>query len=364
MPPRVGRRRLIPSAGRRSVFGYDLSRLCRALILVAALVAPARAQVILGTVRDATGQPVPLAHVFAIDSLSELAPSVGTVTNADGRFLLRVAARAPYIGARRLGFKPERARALEWRDSDTLRVDIALQALPYMLATTHVGSGVCTRLDSLAPDNGVRQLWEGAVATVSAREAFLNSYRYTVVETHRNLSGSGNTHVFDTTKVIEPPIKPLEKDWLSDPLARYQPGSRLRGQPLRLSLRSPGDRVLLHPEFIRRFCFDDQVAAAADDQLEVSFREIGRSRKEPQVTGVMTFKRGVPGPARVAYEYSLEGKRLGRTEVLFELVDVNGTSFPLAAAHLMTIVNPETGKPFWEPYVKMRYESFTPVGPR
>jgi hypothetical protein len=313
--------------------------------------------VILGTVRDGTGRPVSLAHVFGIDSVGAFAVNVGTMTDSSGRYLLRLTTRVPYLGTRRIGFSPERARPLDWKAGDTLNVDLVLSAMPFELPTVHVGSNVCLRLDSLASENDVRRLWEGAVATIAAREALLNSYRFTEHATHQDLVRLDSVRVYDTTYFRMPPRDPLAKDMLSLPLATYQTSPLRRARPT-IKLRSPGDRLLMHPQFFQRFCFDDRVSAAGDSLVEVHFRERGRGKEEVEVSGTMSFRTGIPGPARVTWEYFIKGKRMARSEQAFDLVNISGTLFPLVTLQSLTLLNPESGAVIGEGNVKMRYTAF------
>jgi hypothetical protein len=313
-----------------------------------------------GTVRDTTGRPVPLAHVYARDSVTIFAATVGTVTDSAGRYTLRLRGRAPYLGARRIGYSPETPRPLAWNGADTLHADLVLRSIPYMLPTVYVGTITCLRLDSLPAQSDVRQLWEGAVATIAAREAFLQSYRYTQLAMHRNNIGLPAERIFDTTYVHDRPVAPLAKDVLSAPLATYRRPSFWH-RKWEVHMHSPGDRLLLHPQFFERFCFDDGVIAADDGMIEIRFRERGRDRDDVEVVGTMTFKSGMPGPSHVGWDYLLGGKQIGRSEQVFELVDVNGTLFPLVTLQTLRFIDPRTAKLITETSIELRYQGFTRV---
>ncbi len=333
------------------------------LITALALTTPVRAQVVLGTVRDGFGQPVPLVHVFGADNASAFNANVGTLTDSVGRYRLRLGARVPFVGARRIGYTPELARSLAWIGSDTVIVDFVLRSVPYALATVYAGTNLCLRLDSLPAQSEVRTLWDGAVATIAARDAFLNTYRYTQFTTHHDLIRRDSVRVYDTTNTVEPRRQPLPKDLLSEPLATYRAPSFFHRASL-LKLRSPGDRLLMHPQFVKRFCFDDQVVDAGDGTVAVRFEERGRHSGQVKVTGTMAFTRGIPGPSRVTFEYVVRDKVVARSQQLFELIDVTGSSFPLTTMTSLTLFDPRSNTTIGEGSMKARYGMFTPVGGR
>ena len=351
-------------------YGRQLSTRLGTLMTLLALAMPARAQVVLGTVRDSAGNPVPLAHVFGLDSIAAFVVSVGTVTDPAGHYLLRLGARTPYLGARRLGYSPERPRSLDWTGLDTLHVDLVLHAFPFMLPMVYAGSDACLRLDSLPAQSEVRQLWEGAVATIAAREALLSSYRFTEFVTgtqgwwvrHGNGTGWDSSRTIDRTYFRQPPRLPLPANILSAPLATTRVSFLHREWRTQITL--PQDRLLLHPQFFQRFCFDDQVTAVGEEMVEVRFRERGRGKNEVAGVGTMTFKHG-PGPSRVDWEYFFRGKKVGQSEQVFELVEVNGAMFPMMTRQSYGAYRPQTPQKGsmhgTEASSRLRYAGFTPA---
>ncbi len=120
----------------------------------------------------------------------------------------------------------------------------------------------------------------------------------------------------------------------------------------------------MHPQFFKRFCFDDQVVDAGDGTVAVRFQERGRDSGQVEVTGTMAFTRGIPGPSRVAFEYVIRGEVVARSLQLFELVDVNGSSFPLTTMASLTLFDPMSNTTIGEASMKTRYGIFTLVGGR
>ena len=304
----------------------------RGLLLAPVLASAVGAQVVQGFVRTPDGRAIPLAHVFGVDAPESGALQVGTVTDSLGRFVLRLRDRRPaFLGVRRIGFRPDSLRALDWTAGDTLHRDIVLQTIPYSLPAVHVGSGICQSLDSLPHDSEVRQLWDAATATIAAREAFLNTYSYEVTATQRDRSWRpGSPPVvreYDTTYVLSPPRAPIAARLLSEPLATYRPPNFFR-RKYSFQLRAASDREFLHPLFVQRFCIEDQLVAVADDAVEVRFSERRRKPGDIQVNGFMSFRPDVPGPWRVAFVYVLRGAVIARIEQTYGLFGVDGTYFP------------------------------------
>lgn len=327
----------------------------------------ARAQVVVGTVRDEHGQPVPLVHMCGMDSLSSARASVGIMTDIAGHFVLRLPLRLRYLGARRIGFTPERARTLEWRENagrtlDTVNVELVLQSIPYELPTSFAGTKSCKRLDALAIDSRVRALWDAAAGAILAREAFLSSYRYDVAATHRDVVGKDSVREYDTKETVAAPRASLPEDLLSAPLATYK--APARGRPPRLCLRSPGDRLLMHPQFAERFCFDDDVINSDDDGVEIQIRELGRFRSMVEVFGTIAFKQSVPGPSLVAWRYTIDGRLVGSAEQRFGVENISRVLFPLVSQQSLTLFDARTGKSIGEASIRMRYSGLAPIARR
>lgn len=328
------------------------------------LPASSDAQVVVGTVRTPDGQPVALAHVFAIDSVSNFTTAVGVMTDSEGRFRLWLGSRrAALLGVRRIGFTPEPARTLDWSRGDTLRVDIVLRAIPFQLPTVYAGTDVCQPLSEFSGNHPVRELWDAATATIAAREAFLSEYAYTLDLSHTNSKFRADTIHYtysDTTIIVSPPRAPLAPDRLSKPLGTFKRTGLFR-QGWEVRFQSPEDRVILHPEFAKHFCVDDRVFQGEGDIVELHFHEQGRSKKDVQVNGIFFFRPSIAGPSRVEWHYALKGTGVARAEHVFELIDVDGTSVPLTTAHWIEGTDPRTGRTTLKASVRFRYSRFVRV---
>lgn len=332
-----------------------------AITLAACFARHADAQVVVGTVRLPDGQPVPLAHVYALDSVGDLATAVGVLTDPEGRFRLQMGTRRAFLlGVRRIGFMPEPARTLDWSLGDTLRLDVTLRAIPYQLPAVYAGTGICQPLSALPREHQVRALWDAAMATIAAREAFLNEYVYTREESHMDFDFATGTRHYDTTFVVSPPPAPLAPDLLSRPLGTVRKPT-LFNRRWSFRLRSPGDRVLLHPDFAKRFCVDDRVSAGEGDVVEVHFREHGRSKGDVQVSGILFFRPGIAGPSRVEWRYEIDGAEIGRAEQDFVVIDVDGTGVPLVTAYSMQTIDPRTGQPMGKASLRVTFSRFVRV---
>lgn len=358
--------RWLRSSGRRGI--AVVIAIPALAFFIGILPASSDAQVVVGTVRMPDGQPVALAHVFAIDSVSDVTTAVGVMTDSEGRFRLWLGSRrAALLGVRRIGFTPEPARTLDWSHGDTLRVDVVLRAIPFQLPTVYAGTGVCQPLSELSRDHPVRELWDAATATIAAREAFLSEYAYTLDLSHTNSKFRADTIHYtysDTTIIVSPPRAPLAPDRLSKPLGTFKrTGLFRRGWEVRF--QSPEDRVILHPDFAKRFCVNDRVFAGESDMVELHFHEQGPSRKNVQVGGVFFFRPGIAGPSRVEWRYVLDGVEVARAEHVFELIDVDGTAVPLTTANIVEYTGRRTKRSEVKTTsVRFRYSRFVRVESR
>jgi hypothetical protein len=325
----------------------------RRLLLVVAIgwlpIKSAHGQVVTGTVRDNNGQPVSLAHVFAATDSSTAGLLIGTLTDTDGRYVLRAAGLRPrFLGVRRIGFRPEALTTLDWRDGDNVRRDVVLNALPY----------------ALAEENDVRQLWEQAAATIVARGALLRSYRFRVQESHHAkypMIRADSTTARDTSYVAIPSATTSTPTPLLQHFATYRKPSLFR-RTSTIALQSPsGDGLLIHPQFHQRFCLDDRAASGDGGLVEVRFRELDRKSDEIVLSGTIAFKAGIPGPTRITLSYALKGATVGNAEQIFRLENVDGTPFPFMSSHMLQMLDPRSQRLMLEVGVATRWSNFERV---
>jgi hypothetical protein len=141
-----------------------------ALLLLAAL--PASAQRVSGVVRDsASGRGLPGAVVIVTSAQN--ATLARTLSGADGRYSLPLAAPAIRLRVLRLGYRPKTFELALFDATTTLTRDVALASVPTLLTTVSViDQPSCPRADD---SQGAASLWEQArsalLASVVAREA-------------------------------------------------------------------------------------------------------------------------------------------------------------------------------------------------
>ena len=152
-------------------FGWHTAIRLATLALGLALVRPAGAQRVHGTVHDsASTQPVSGVVLTLYDSLGRM--TVRTISDEQGRYSLPIDNRSTRLRAIRIGFQPREAPLVRAAGGD-VRLDLTMSAIPAMLTGVRVaGRPLCPG----AGDHGLAfNLWEqaraGLLASVVAREA-------------------------------------------------------------------------------------------------------------------------------------------------------------------------------------------------
>jgi hypothetical protein len=152
----------------------------------------------------------------------------------------------------------------------------------------------------------------------------------------------------------------LSADSIDMPLAEYR-GRSLFHWTVFMRLTSPTDQLFAHREFFRRFCFDDRVTDAGGGLLQIHFAQPGRKKNEVDVLGTMTFRKGVPGPSRVDWEYVRRGQTIGKAQMTFDDTRIDGTTFPLALRNTVQRIDPRTHAVISEGYIETKYTAFARV---
>ena len=311
-----------------------------ALSVVMAATARAQGRLVTGQITDSTGNPIPLVHVFKSTRAGEPAGPEGALSDANGRYRLRVqAGDSLYIGIRRIGFTKQPARRVAFGERETVELNWVLGAVPQVLAAVHVTPGTCHAITQYPEAHPVREIWDGAVAAVRARQAFLETFRYEEHVVRQEMQeGKPSRVTLDSTNVVYRPTPP-------DPIAAGPLGSITTDPQRRRVTRlwAPTDRSLIDPVFVSRFCFEDGIVETSDKYTQLSFRETGGGRGAVIAKGTLRFRSDVPGLAAVLFTYEVNGKPIGRGSVTYSLIPVEGTTFPLEAVALLETLDP-TGR--------------------
>ena len=313
-----------------------IASLAVALLALCAPILRAQSRFVSGHVTDSTGRPVPLAYVYASDRAGNLIGRGATLTDATGRYLLSLSAGdTGYVAVRRIGFRPPPPRRLPAATGDIITIDLVVGAIPHPLAPVRVTPGVCRPIAEFDAAHPVRELWNGAVEAIHARQTFLDLYGYDEHVVREETQQTRPSRVtMDTANHVTPPQPDLDPAFRSDPLGKIWVDQQRRRNT---SLWAPTDRALIDSAFVSRFCFEDGIVQEAGNYTRINFREISQGRGGVLASGTLRFRSDVPGLAAVVFTYEAGGIVIGRASVSFSMVPVEGTEFPLETSAFLEI---------------------------
>jgi hypothetical protein len=329
------------------------------LLILGSISPPAlQCQVVIGHVLDTNGRPVPFVHVFPADSARNPL-AIGTLSDSAGGFTLRLKGLWPrYLDFRRLGFRAEAPRRLEWMASDTIRLDAVVRALPYVLPTVLVTAGDCTQIGSDQSPGDIEQLWSEAMSAIAARQAFEGEFSYQRHSTgHRVFNGA--SIAVDTTMNVRPPPPPLDLSKASAPLISYRQGNLFR--KTRLNVSSVDIGLLLQPAFVSQYCVVSLAPTDSSGEVLLTMRERHPPNPSATVSWTMHFRPGFPGPVRITFDYFVRERLVGRAEHRYALFEIGGFRFPLASELSIALIDPRSGNTSSDARMQFSYADFVRV---
>jgi hypothetical protein len=274
-----------------------IARRVAAVLLLAAT--SARAQVVRGTVRDASnGTPIP-GVIVALDeaverldtdaALRRASLAYAALTNDKGEFAVRAAAVGRYVlSAKRVGLKRYQSAPFQLAIGETRRMDVSLSPIDMAVALSQVD--VVTDAPCTVKPNESRQvaaLWEEARAALTATRLALRDrlFRATIVRYVRELQPQGLRVIRDQTAtrrgVIERAFASIAASELS---AKGYAHVDAEGA---ITYFAPDAAVLTSDEFLRDHCFAVSRGRGRDSGLlGLSFEPVP-ARALPEIQGTM-----------------------------------------------------------------------------
>ena len=275
-------------------------RAARLVLLVMAL-APLRgaAQPIVGiVVEEGTGAPIHGAMVILFDSTG--APVASTLSNAAGRFLVRV--QRPglhYITVERVGYADWTTDRFEPQPgSEPLTIRVPVQAV--RLQGLDVSAG---RRCEVRPEEGkaTARVWE-EVRKALAAEAFTRAaslYRYTLIRYQRKLDRRGRKTIEHTAAVLEN----LPAAFRSFPIQHLVAGGFVQVIEDSAEYYAPDAEALLSDAFLDTHCFGLREGEdGEEDRIGLVFRPL-EDREVPEIGGVLWLNAGTSELERLEFAY-------------------------------------------------------------
>lgn len=256
------------------------------------------AQQVRGVVRDsARAASLPGVVVTVLDSAG--APIARAISDADGRFIVAIPARAARLRAVRIGYRPREVSSAF--KTDTL--EIAMAKLPPMLATVRVtDSELCP---GAASSTGAVELWEqakaGLLATVVAREtkpAKVEALTYRRVTTTTDERVTEQMTRLTSGYSNRPFVAAAEASFFA------RRGFMQEDASGRL-YNAPDADVLLDEDFAATHCFHTEAADKDHpDQIGLAFSPARGRDKLVEVTGVIWIDRVTPQLRSIDFLYT------------------------------------------------------------
>lgn len=276
---------LIPPGQRRAV-RTSARALAPVFVLLAAVAAPAPAQVVTGVLVEAeTGTPVEGAMISAVDSLER--SRAATLTNREGRFRIGDLEPGRYVlRADRIGHRSSYSDTLHLGGADTVQVRMSARVQAIPLAEIRVeGEGRCT----VRPREGeaTARIWEEARKALAAaawsREN--QAYRFRVMTYVRRLDSTGRLVEEERSEYTDTwsrkPFRSLAANLLADRgfMERTESGGSI--------WYAPDAEVLLSDAFLDTHCMRARSGRGDNAGLVgLAFRPV-EGREEEEIRGTM-----------------------------------------------------------------------------
>jgi len=275
----------------------------RIFLLLAALsaaTAPAAAQTVQGTLREASGAPVNRVLVALVDAGGRQVARA--LTDAEGGFSVRAPAAGRYsLRAERIGYAAVTSPAFELSDGETRTERLVASGAAVMLQGLTVSPAA--RRCAVRPGAGLATatLWEEARKALNATAFGQSSrlFRYDVTQWTREMDPADGTvrrEDRDTgSGVADLPFHSLPPAELSE--KGYVQGAAADS----VSYWGPDAAVMLSPEFLNDHCL--RVVEGSDPALVGLAFEPVRGRRVPDIRGTLWLDRRSAELRRVEYGY-------------------------------------------------------------
>jgi len=270
------------------------------LAALLAMAAPAAAQTVQGTLREASGAPVNRVLVALVDAGGRQVARA--LTDAEGGFSVRAPAAGRYsLRAERIGYAAVTSPAFELKDGETRTERLVASGAAVMLQGLTVSPAA--RRCAVRPGAGVATatLWEEARKALNAT-AFGESsrlFRYDVNQWTREMDpADGTVRREDRSTgsgVAELPFHSLPPGELSE--KGYVQGAAADS----VSYWGPDAAVMLSPEFLNDHCM--RVVEGNDPALVGLAFEPVRGRRVADIRGTLWLDRRSAELRRVEYGY-------------------------------------------------------------
>lgn len=268
------------------------------LLLALAASVPARGQVVAGEFVDADGSPIPSARVSL---QNERGATVGSVlTDAAGRFQLRAPDAGRYrVRGERIGFELTETDPLELAGDGRVDQRMVANARRVMLATVVVEAGSRCGGSDATPET--RVVWDevrkalGMVSDTSRRAT------YTLERFERELDPTSRAVRRESRRTE---AGTSDKPFIPADLARLANQGYIERQGDTLVYQAPDADVLLSQAFLEDHCFRLRTAGApAEGLIGLAFEPV-RSRRVPDVEGVLWVDRASAELRQMEWSYT------------------------------------------------------------
>ncbi|MET0398842.1 MAG: carboxypeptidase regulatory-like domain-containing protein [Longimicrobiaceae bacterium] len=285
----------------------------RLLLLVALLLgipAALSAQAVRGTLRSGgSGAPVPGAHVQLRDVSGRLVAS--GVTDAAGGFLLRAPAAGSYtVSAERIGFARAVSPLLSLAAGETLEQRLEARPQESSLEGIVVRGGERARCRTMPPaGEPVHTVWEAARRALQGTESAAREglYRYSAQVFERDIDPrSATVRAEQATTRAGMSGTPFT----TVPLQRLAEKGYMEEDGDSLLFHAPDAAALLSDAFLEQHCFRLQAPPSGDEEtIGLAFEPV-RTRRLPDIEGVLWLDRASSELRRMEYRYTgLDSRR-------------------------------------------------------
>ncbi len=284
----------------------DFSRLVRTsgmfALIALVLVHPLPAQVVRGTVVDATKRPLPGVVVSMLDSTDA---TVARALSSDaGEFRLVAPRGGTYrLRALRIGFQPTTTAPAALAPGTVNAETIVMDGVRVMLETMRiVERGSCGRQQASEGDN-VFAAWDQAIASIAATSltSSARGFSATTLQLERELMPDGRRIRSQTANVRTDVVRQPWRSLSPDSLRRN--GYTSVDASGATTFYAPGLEVLVSPNFLEDHCLR-LMAAERADEIGVAFEPTQARRSKSEIRGTLWLARQTAELRRLEFQFT------------------------------------------------------------